>query len=649
MASIKVLCVALALLATACTSAPPEPATSPSPPAEIDRLPSPAPGRQLGPAMYGHADAASGLDIGTVNGRPVVVTGGGDGLLRIWDLATHELVGAPLPTGQGVLYDVMIMRRDNRDVAVTNGDTLRVWDLGARRALTPPMDTKALLPRLLAVGSAVGTQVALTENSGGEVQRWNLTAGQPLGDPLKGPEGRLQAGAIGRFGDTTVAVTGEEDGVLRAWDLMTGKPVATARTASIEYIHGLGVVQGVVVITGADGGIERWDLATGAVTVQAKDGDSTSVRVDELDGKTVLLVGAHGTLQIVDVATGKAVGHGWDSDDLLDDVAAVGRLGRKRVLAIGDLSGTVSIWDLRTGKQLGQPIGAYGGSIRSIGATLLHGKPVAVTAGDDDTVRVWDLTRHRQLGAAIDCACVEHAPMAVTTRGGKPVAVIADIDGVIVRDLATGRKVDQARFRVYARARMSADGPVVAAITREGKAVIWDLSGKGGLRTWKEGERVDAVAVGRGLAATASGGRIQLSNQATGERYGQPITSATEIEAMAIGQVGDRTILFARSRYAPEYGYVRLWDVATGKPYGKALALRTTTMALARVKSRTVLVTGHENGTVAVWDPLTMQPLVPPFKGHAGEVNGVSVVTAKGGSIVVSAGADGSVRSWDLS
>ncbi|HUR05536.1 MAG TPA: WD40 repeat domain-containing protein [Nonomuraea sp.] len=330
MASIKVLCVALALLATACTSAPPEPATSPSPPAEIDRLPSPAPGRQLGPAMYGHADAASGLDVGTVNGRPVVVTGGGDGLLRIWDLATHELVGAPLPTGQGVLYDVMIMRRDNRDVAVTNGDTLRVWDLGARRALTPPMDTKALLPRLLAVGSAVGTQVALTENSGGEVQRWNLTAGQPLGDPLKGSEGRLQAGAIGRFGDTTVAVTGEEDGVLRAWDLMTGKPVATARTASIEYIHGLGVVQGVVVITGADGGIERWDLATGAVTVQAKDGDSTSVRVDELDGKTVLLVGAHGTLQIVDAATGKAVGHGWDSDDLLDDVAAVGRLGRKR-------------------------------------------------------------------------------------------------------------------------------------------------------------------------------------------------------------------------------------------------------------------------------------------------------------------------------
>lgn len=87
----------------------------------------------------------------------------------------------------------------------------------------------------------------------------------------------------------------------------------------------------------------------------------------------------------------------------------------------------------------------------------------------------------------------------------------------------------------------------------------------------------------------------------------------------------------------------------TGKPYGKVLALRTTAMALARVRSRTVLVTGHEDGTVAVWDPLTMQPLVPPFIGHAGEVNGVSVVTAKGEPIVVSTGADGSVRSWGLS
>ncbi len=164
-------------------------------------------------------------------------------------------------------------------------------------------------------------------------------------------------------------------------------------------------------------------------------------------------------------------------------------------------------------------------------------------------------------------------------------AVIADIDGVIVHDLATGRKVDQAPIRVYARARMSADGPVVAAISREGEAMLWDLSGKGGLRTLEESEYVDAVAVGRGLAATASGDRIQLSDPATGERYGKPITSPTEVDAMAIGQVGDRTILFTRGRYQPEYGYVRLWDVATGKPYGKALALRTTAMALARVKS----------------------------------------------------------------
>ncbi|WP_433352033.1 WD40 repeat domain-containing protein [Microtetraspora malaysiensis] len=71
-------------------------------------------------------------------------------------------------------------------------------------------------------------------------------------------------------------------------------------------------------------------------------------------------------------------------------------------------------------------------------------------------------------------------------------------------------------------------------------------------------------------------------------------------------------------------------------------------MAVTRVGSRTVLVTGQDDGTVIVWDPQTMKPLLPPFSGHHGAVNGVAVTMLKGKPIAVSGGDDGSIRIWDL-
>ncbi|MGW5684812.1 WD40 repeat domain-containing protein [Nonomuraea sp. NPDC003754] len=91
-----------------------------------------------------------------------------------------------------------------------------------------------------------------------------------------------------------------------------------------------------------------------------------------------------------------------------------------------------------------------------------------------------------------------------------------------------------------------------------------------------------------------------------------------------------------------------MWDATTGEPYGKALSIRSTAMAVTRVGSRTVLVTGQDDGTVIVWDPRTMEPLLPPLPGHHGAVSGVAVTMLKGKPIAVSGGSDGSIRTWDL-
>ncbi|MEV7013165.1 WD40 repeat domain-containing protein [Streptosporangium sp. NPDC051022] len=614
------------------------------------------PGRQLGPTMYGHSDRTVSPAIGSVNGKPVIVTGGRDDLLRVWDLATRKLIGEPIPAGQDGVDHVELHRWDGKDIAVVSGGALRAWDLGTRRPLTPPIVTQTLHTNLLAVDSHDGQHVALTEGKFPfELQAWDLNTGSAVGAPLKGHEAKPRAGAIGQLGGTTLAVTGDANKVLRSWDLKTGKALATAKVTSMDYISGIAIQGGAAVVTGTDGDfqgrMERWDLAAGTVTEVKHKGEFFPVELRELDGRTVTILSGDGTLRVADLATGELIGHGWDSDDLLDHVAAVGKYGTTPILVIGDLDGTLTIWDLRTGRQLGKPFFGYGGGVETLAVTKVRGKAVAVTAGADDTIRMWDLATHKPFRAPISCACVEYAPMTTVTRGGKPVVVYADVEhGLVARDAATGKQVDKTGISVASHdgpAQLSVDGSVVATTTRDGGAELWDLSA-GSRRRQVNATEVDAVAVGNRIIATASGEQIKLWDQATGQPIGKPIASGGQAESLAIGQVDGKTVVFFQRKYAPEWGGIRLWDAATGGPYGKALSIRSTAMAVTRVGSRTVLVTGQNDGTVIVWDPQTMKPLLPPLSGHHGAVSGVAVTMLKGKPIAVSSGDDGGIRTWDL-
>ena len=90
--------------------------------------------------LTGHTGPVTAVAVGEVEGRAVAVTGGVDGTVRVWDLASGRPRGEPLTGHTGPVSAVAVGEVDGRAVAVTGSDdgTVRVWDLASGRPRASP-------------------------------------------------------------------------------------------------------------------------------------------------------------------------------------------------------------------------------------------------------------------------------------------------------------------------------------------------------------------------------------------------------------------------------------------------------------------------------------------------------------------------------
>jgi WD40 repeat protein len=70
---------------------------------------------------------------GTLDGRPVIVSGSDDRTMRIWDLASGTPRGEPLYGHEGPVSSVALGTLGGRPVIVSGSDdcTVRIWDLAS--------------------------------------------------------------------------------------------------------------------------------------------------------------------------------------------------------------------------------------------------------------------------------------------------------------------------------------------------------------------------------------------------------------------------------------------------------------------------------------------------------------------------------------
>ena len=171
--------------------------------------------------LTGHHGAAMAMAVAVTADGTRAVSGGDDGTVRVWDLATGQQQ-AELTGHHGPAMAVAVTADGTRAVSGGYDGTVRVWDLATGQQQAELTGHHG--PAMAVAVTADGTRAV----SGGE-RRDGAGVGpghRPQQAELTGhhgPEAVAAVAAVAVTADGTRAVSGGGDGTVRVWDLATGR------------------------------------------------------------------------------------------------------------------------------------------------------------------------------------------------------------------------------------------------------------------------------------------------------------------------------------------------------------------------------------------------------------------------------------------
>ncbi len=525
-----------------------------------------------------------------VGGEGLVVSGGDDGTVRLWDPHTPDDPGRELGRHDGPVRTVAV---SGEGFVVSGGldATVRLWEPHT------PDDPGRELGRhdgaVLAVAvSGVGRVVSAGLD--GAVRLWDPHTPDDPGRELGRHDGPVRTIAISREGRF---VSGGMDGAVRLWDPHApddpGRELGRYDSAVLAVAVSS---EGHVVSAGTDGTVRLWDPHAPDDPGRELGRHARPVFAVAVSGEGLIVSGGDdGTVRLWDPHTpgqpGRELGrHGRP-------VFAVAVSGDRFVLS-GGTDGTVRLWDPHIPDNPRRELGQYDGPVRTVAAS---GPSGVVSGGDDGTIRLWDphtpddpgreLGRHD--GPVRTVAASREGPVASggndgTVRLWDPHATASD----------HGRKLGRH------------DGPVrTVAVSREGPVVSGGDDGT--VRLWDP-------------HATAGDHGREL-----GRHDGPVRTVAVNREGLVLSGGND--------------GSVRLWDPHTPDDPGRELGRHDGPVRTVAVSGEGLVLSGGNDGAVRLWYQRTPGHPGRELGRHDGPVLAV-VVTAQG--LVLSSGDDGTVRLW---
>jgi WD40 repeat protein len=558
-----------------------------------------------------------------------LLSGGGDGTVKLWDAATGRLLRT-FERHSSPVHSVAFFPDGARALSGSHDGTLKVWNAATGQLLrTFEGGFKGVVS---VVFSPDGTRV-LSGSLDKTLKLWDAATGQLL-RTFEGHSRGVDSVAFSP--DGTRVLSGSRDHTVKLWDAATGQPLRTFEGHSNSISSVAFSPDGARVVSGSRDGTSRlWDAATGRL-LHTFDSGWFSLVAFSPDGTRVLSGSISKTLRLWDAATGRLLRTFEGHKGILS--VAFSPDGTRALS--GSQDNTMQMWDAASGA-LVHTFEGRSHSVRSVafspdGARMLSGS-------QDKTIRLWDAATGALLRTFDGHSSLVNA-VAFSPDGTRVLSGSWD-KTLRLWDAATGALLhtfDGHSSLVNAVA-FSPDGTRVVSGSEDKTLKVWEAATGRLLRTFEgHSEGVRSVAFSPDGTRALSGSKdktMKLWETATGRLL-------RTFEVHSRWSVAAAPVAFSPdgSRVLSGWGTsLKLWDTATGRLVLTFEGHSPSVWSVAFSPDGTRVLSGGR--TVTLWDAATGQ-LVRTFDGHSGGVD--SVAFSPDGSRLLSGSSDGTLKVWDM-